>query len=565
MMQTEGYTLQDVTSLLRRRWTLMGWVALLIVLAAAVIAFSLDTVYRGTALIVIECPEVPDPLIPGACGEVDRAQRIERLQDEVLERENIVPIIARYDLFADIRQGAPPEAAIGDFRRNVLIEPVYSQEDPRSKSLGEVVGFNLSFLYGVPETARDVARDLTELFVAAGARRRQAALGEASSVLEREADRMRDQLREAEGRLATFKQRNPGAMPDDRNFNRQQLERKQTELEGLNAQIRDLENRQALMQTQLSQTEPYIAAVNSSGEAIPGAAERVQTLQAELIRLLAIYSPDHPDVIRVRRELESLAGSTEGISMRQALEAELAAKRAQLDAARSRYDAEHPDVQTLERAVANLEERIAQTPATSSSRQPNNPVYLQMRVQVQGLNNELAALRAQRGALQSQLAQLESRVELAPEVERELLELTRDYNLAKQSYDDARSKQMAADRTGVISGEQLTENYKIQRPANLPWEPWFPNRPLFMIIGVFLGLTLGVGAGLAAEALDSTVRGTRDVRTILEMPPIAAVPFVATARDLRRQRFRRLAASLGVIVLVVGVGLYVQLQRSGAV
>jgi capsular polysaccharide biosynthesis protein len=188
-----------------------------------------------------------------------------------------------------------------------------------------------------------------------------------------------------------------------------------------------------------------------------------------------------------------------------------------------------------------------------------------MRVQVQGLNNELAALRAQRGALQSQLAQLESRVELAPEVGRELLELTRDYNLANQAYDDAPSTQMAADRTGVISGEQLTENYKIQRPANLPWEPWFPNRPLFMTIGVFLGLTLGVGAGLAAEALDSTVRGTRDVRTILEMPPIAAVPFVATARDLRRQRFRRLAASLGVIVLVVGVGLYVQLQRSGAV
>lgn len=564
-MRNEGYTLQDVTSLLRRRWKLMGAVCLAFVLTSAVVAWSLENVYQAGSLIAIECPEVPDPVIQSSCGEIDRAQRIQRIEDEVMTKENLASIVERYDLYREERAGGPPESGVGYLRSNVVIAPVYSEQDPRSKSLGEVVGFQLDFYGSEPETTRDVARDLTALFIEAGARRRQVALGEASGAMEREANRMRVQLREAEAALADFKQRNPGAMPEDRQFNRQQLDRKQSELEGLNSQIRDLENRQALVQSQLSQTQPYVSALGTDGEPVPGAADRLRVLQSELIRLLAVYSPDHPDVVRVRREMDSLAGSLPGISMRQALEAELAAKRTELEAAKSKYGDEHPDVQTLTRAVQNLTEQIANAPDTPPVQAPNNPVYLQMQVQVQGYTSEVNALRAQRNNLMAQIQQLESRVAVAPEVERELLELTRDYSIAKQSYDDARSKQLAAQRSGTLAAEQLTENYEVQRPATLPYTPTFPKRSLFVIVGLFLGLTFGTGAALGAEAIDSTVRGTRDVRTLLDAPPMAAVPFIATATDRRRLRLKRFVTATAVTCVVVAVGLYVQLQRTGAI
>jgi hypothetical protein len=110
-----------------------------------------------------------------------------------------------------------------------------------------------------------------------------------------------------------------------------------------------------------------------------------------------------------------------------------------------------------------------------------------------------------------------------------------------------------------------------------PWETWtttyprivyapaFPNRPLFVILGAFIGLTLGIGAGLITEAFDSTIRGTRDVRSVMQMPPIAAIPVIKTASDKRRDRLR-MAMVTGVVLVAVGaVGAYVHFQVNGII
>ena len=565
-MQEQGFTLQDLGNLMRRRWRLMGAVALFVLLAAIVVTWSLDNVYRSTSFFIIECPEVPDPLLPGSCGEGDQAQRIQRIYDTVMTRDNLAEIIDRHDLYRQERGSGSADSVVREMRPNILLELVYAADDPRNKNLGPVAGFELSFFHGDPAIAKAVASDLAALVTDADRQRRMTALTEAEAGLATEANRWRDALREAEAKLADFKERNPGAMPEDRNFNRQQVERKQSELEGINAQIRDLEANYALLQTQLSQTEPYVSAVGPTGEILPGSAERARALQAELIRLLAIYSPDHPDVQRVRRELESLSGTESGAGLRQVLEAELNAKRAQLDAARRQYGDAHPDVQRLERAVENLQIQIAQTPAASASTQPpNNPVYVQLEVRMRSVANELAALRAQRASVREQIADLEGRVRIAPEVERELLELTRDYDLARNRYQDARGRQEGATTSSNLIDIELTERYKLQRAASISYEPYFPNRVLFMIVGAFLAITFGAGAGIGAEAIDTRVRGTRDVNTLLDMPPIAAVPFIATAADRRRHTVRRFASVTAVVALVVLVGAYVHLQRTGVV
>jgi hypothetical protein len=77
--------------------------------------------------------------------------------------------------------------------------------------------------------------------------------------------------------------------------------------------------------------------------------------------------------------------------------------------------------------------------------------------------------------------------------------------------------------------------------------------------------TLGIGAGLVAEALDGTIRSTRDVRHVMQMPPIAAIPVIKTPTDLRRDRFRRLAVATVVLVAVGAVGLYARLQTVGVI
>jgi len=156
-------------------------------------------------------------------------------------------------------------------------------------------------------------------------------------------------------------------------------------------------------------------------------------------------------------------------------------------------------------------------------------------------------------------------IQVAPEVERRYLELTRDLDIARRQYEDTMSRRMAVDRAGALEASDLAERYVLTRAPSMPYKPAFPNRPLIIIIGLFLGVTLGMAAGILAEAFDDSIRSTRDMRAIIGAPPIAAIPLIQTtveARALVHSR-RRLALAVGAVTIAVAI--YVQLQRSGVI
>ncbi len=124
---------------------------------------------------------------------------------------------------------------------------------------------------------------------------------------------------------------------------------------------------------------------------------------------------------------------------------------------------------------------------------------------------------------------------------------------------------MSVQRAGNLEEEELAERYVVTRYPSLPYKPAFPNRPLFILIGIFLGLTIGIFVGIASEALDNTIRSTRDIRTLLGMPPIAAIPEIHTTDDAITARKSRTiyAASIGLIV--VAATAYALIQRSSMI
>jgi uncharacterized protein involved in exopolysaccharide biosynthesis len=556
-MQEQGYSLQDVTDLFRRRWRLMGGITLSTFLASAVTAYSLGNLYRATAEIDIQCPEITD--VPGvACGEFDRSQRVDRLNDRVMSRENLAALIEKHNLYPEERGDGPPTSVIREMRPNVKVELTLDEDDPRSRQPGEIMGFTVSYFYREPAATRDVTRELAALFVRESAQRSEAAVNSAEVVLQRQLETLRKRLQDQEALLAQFQTRNPGAMPEDRDFNRIQLERKQTELEGIDRQIRDLDGQLQILANQIANTEPYIGATDLAGGGAVDSLESCRAVQAQFRDLLARYSAQHPDVIQTRRQLEQVCGAT-GTGLREAIELQLATRRAELAELRRGLPAEHPDVRRLERMVESLEENLASAPIEDTSRAPDNPVYVQLAIRQQSLRSEVGALRGRRDALVTQIASLEGRLQIAPEVERELKELTRGYEQAKKAFDEAERNLID------LSRERLAETWVLHKDASLPYKPAFPNRPLILIIGLLLGLTLAAITILAIEALDGTVRGTRDVRTMLDMPPIAAVPFVATAGDISRARTRRFATIATTVLAIALTGTYVYLQRGGII
>jgi len=565
-VQDEGYSVGEVTRLVKRRRRLIGTTFFVFTALSIVVAYSLETLYRSSGTIVIEQPEVADQFLPGTYQAPDREQRISRINDEVMTRENLATIIETHNLYPQLRGSGGPGGLVSELRDHFELELLLAEDDPRKKYVGDVMGFIISYYHPDAETSRNVTRDIVELFLEGNRKRRQDAYLGTAEALSREAVEIRATVSDFEAKLADFKTENPGALPEDRTYNRQIVERKERDLTELDREIRSLQERKTLLQSQLAQTEPWVTVIGPDGEPVPASTDRLQQLQSEYLRLIGIYSASHPDVLRVRREIESLTGSAANPTFRRALEAAFLSKQLELADAQRQYGPNHPDVLSLQRSIMALEQQIEQLPeGTSDLPPPNNPTYVNLEVQLKSLDIELAALQQDRRQLQTETRQLDLAIQVAPEVERRYLELTRDLDIARQQYEDTMARRMAVERAGALEASEIAERYVLTRAPSMPYKPAFPNRPLIMIIGLFLGATLGMAAGILAEAFDDSIRSTRDMRTVIGAPPIAAIPLIRTAAEVRTVVHSRRRLALAVGAATIAVAIYVQLQRSGVI
>jgi capsular polysaccharide biosynthesis protein len=153
--------------------------------------------------------------------------------------------------------------------------------------------------------------------------------------------------------------------------------------------------------------------------------------------------------------------------------------------------------------------------------------------------------------------QLVKRVEATPQVEREYQQLTRDLDLARTKYDELLKSRMDSELTAAaIAGGRSDEIRIVTQPA-VPSEPAKPTRPLIAAAGIVLALVLGLAAVVLMEAMDQTVRGSRDVKRVLSVAPLAVIPQIQDAASLRRMRFRMVmlasCAVAGSFILVLAM------------
>jgi uncharacterized protein involved in exopolysaccharide biosynthesis len=319
----------------------------------------------------------------------------------------------------------------------------------------------------------------------------------------------------------------------------------------------------------------------STGERVQSPADRLKYLRTEYARAQAIYSPDHPDVRRLKREMEGLeaaasadpkAGGEANDDRRQLEEAQT-----QLASARQRYSPEHPDVVRLERLVASLQSRAESAPptevsaATSAKEGPaensvspsaDNPPYIQIQAQRQASIGQVRALNRKREELQATLTALERHLAHTPAVERDYTLLLRDLDAAQSQYRTKRLKQNEAQTAENLEVERKGERFTLIEPPFPPEEPTSPNRRLLLIFGVIAALGAGAASVVLLEAIDGSVRGRHDLEQLLSTPPLAMIPVLLTREDRSARRRRRYRARFGAGgALVVGVLLIHVLYR----
>ena len=552
MQEEQSKDLKDyLDAFKRRRWAIIG-IALTIFVIGVITALALPPTYRSAATILIEEQQIPSELVQSTVTSY-AAQRIQTISQRVMTRQNLMDIIERFELYVEDRKRYTTEEVLTAMREDIKLDMISAEVvDPRTgRPTAATIAFSLAFHGENPQKVQRVANELTTLYLQENIRTRTLRADETYNFLSDEAERLTVQIAELEKRLAEFKSRHADTLPELQPLLRQQADRTELELSDISNQIRSLEERRFYLQGQLGQLEPHGSDISMSPAA------RLKALRTQYIGLVARYSPEHPDVKRLKREISGLERETGQVDSTTELLEQLDGLRTELSEARERYSEEHPDVQRLTRSIDSVEEAIAQAGTSDNAapqRAPDNPAYVTLQAQMNGVENQINSLVNKRADVEARRTELEQRLAAIPQVEAEYRTLNRNLTNATTKYQEMSAKLMQAQVGRQLESESRGERFTLIEPAVLPEEPIKPNRPAIIFLSLVLALGAGLGYAAVAESLDSSVRGVKGIMNAVQAAPLAVIPYLANDREVKRGKRKTwiiVALVLGAIGLVV--------------
>src|SRR3989344_1192143 len=168
-----------------------------------------------------------------------------------------------------------------------------------------------------------------------------------------------------------------------------------------------------------------------------------------------------------------------------------------------------------------------------SQEDPSMPVEAMMPGMVPIQSDTEARLDAQ----QSQLEQARSMAGRMPEVEAELTQLNRDYDIVRKNYE-----QLVARRESASLGEKIdlttkVADFRVVEPPRVSPTPAKPSRMLVSVMGFLAAIAAGAGIAFALTQVFPTVQDSRGLREIGGRPILGSASLVISPQasdDVRR-------------------------------
>lgn len=552
--------LQDYIAIFQRRsWQAAIPFAVLLAITVAV-ALLLPSIYRSAATILIEEPDVPRELVTSTITSF-ADQRLQIINQRVMATQNLLDILRKYDLYADKRRDLPLSEVIEDMRGDIGMNLISAEvRDPRSGGPTKAtIAFKVSFDHARPETAQRVANELVSLYLSENLRERQEKAAETAAFLATEGRRLETEIAGLERQLAELKQKFSGSLPEQLQFTMQLIGRGEQELRDLERQIQTLDEREIFLVAELSRLNPYGSYV-VEGQPVLSPTDQLKALRTQLITISGRYGADHPDVLKLQREVDALERETGTGADAAVIARELERVRTELGVAREKYTEDHPDVARLRRQEASLvasQRAVRKNPSRIRADQPpDNPAYVQINAQLEAVRTDRRAVTRQIADTRRKISGYEDRIASMPLVERDYQQLTRAYESAREEYREIKNKQTAAELGRALETERKGERFSLLEPPLMPTRPIKPKRWAILALGFVFSVLAGLGTALLLDALDTSVYSTRQLAALTGAAPLVVIPFIQTAADrLQARRKQRALVTGGVAAAALGIAL----------
>jgi len=497
--------LEDYIDIVRRnlRW-LIAPAFIGLVLSTAV-AYVLEDTYVSKALIRIVPQQISESYVQTTASQ-QVSDHINAMAQTILSRNTLTSLINQYHLYSREMKSEPLEDVINKMRQDVIIRPVAGVTSVSERS---VPAMQVSFSYRDRYLAQKVCQELVSRFMNENNVDTLENEVANNQFLKDEEERAKADLDQLEQKLADFRARNSGRLPEQMEMNIQEMNALEQRATSLNEAANRNNEHRMLLESDLRIAQERLASVKdvtpqnqARSERVTELDKEIQNLETSIANMKERYTDDFPDLQSARQQLDVLKRQRED-----------AAKEKPVSTsdpnATSRTNRERLDAQA---AVQGMEAQLKANAAES-----------------QQITKELSAVNGQLGGYQS-------RINAVPAGEKEYADLMRDRDLAKQRYAELEIKSQKSAVSVDLERRKQGETLEVLDQASLPASPSKPKRALIIPVGAFAGLLFGaIWVGLR-ELRDTSLKSLKDARMYTQLPVLGSVPLIENDRVVQRRR-----------------------------
>jgi polysaccharide chain length determinant protein (PEP-CTERM system associated) len=480
----------------RRRRLALGLVFAVTALAALVIGVQWPKKYDASTTILAQESSIITPLMEGAASPTANANRAGIAQAVIFSRKVMQQILITGGWMATNPNPVEQDRLIEKIKAQTKV--VISHDNL----------ITISYYDSDPKRAYDVTRAYAQLFISESLASKQRESRDAFEFINGQVEAYRKKLTDAEDKLKEYRGANADARPGSEADTDARISQLRTQIENARMDLMEKRSQEASLNSQLS-GESEISAVQTT---MGIDQTQLANLQAQLDTLLMSYTADYPDVVRVRHQMEDL--------------------RQQI-------------------AQADQRKQVAAASGTSTAVENNaqyNPLYGQLKSQLSSARADVAATSARMSASESMLQSEMDRSNRIANSENMTSELTRDYNVNRDVYQDLLKRRENARVSMNLDAKQQGLTFLIQNPALMPLNPSGLRFLHFGIAGIFLSLAIPLGLLFGIARVDPRVRSTAQLEQSTGLQVLATVPFYPTPQDRQRERLQNF-----VLVIIVAV------------
>jgi succinoglycan biosynthesis transport protein ExoP len=500
----------------RRRWQFLvpffcGW---LLVWGAS---WVIPSTYRSGTLILVEQPSVPEKFVESNIT-IDIQHQLDSITQQILSRTRLLRIIDNLGLYAEERKNTSPDDLVEKMRKDIEIELTHS--DDRKLS-----AFNIFYASRDPKMAQQATSELANLFIAENLEQRQERSENTTKFLQDQLDQARTKLAAQEAKLRVFKDQHLGELPNQTQSNLQILAGLQSQVQANQESLNRAKQQNAYLESLINQYRAMDSGSKPGGGGPTGPTglaeidKELDQLKERLADLSSHYTDKHPDVRKTREQI----ARTE--QMRERIIADM--KSQPKDAS--------PD------PVA----------AAAVSLDPKSAPILELESQLKSNRLEIANREAEIKDEQSKINQYQSRLNMAPVMEQQYADITRDYDQSKTDYEALLAKENQSEMSTDLEKTQQGEHFRMLDPPNLAVRPYKPNRLMFCAAGLAVGVLLGGAFAFGQEKLSGIIYSEREIKKLVPFDVIAEIP---TIENLAEQASHRRSAWIAGAAAAVVVG-----------